>query len=201
VKHFPVLFAVVGCFPVPALAAELIVVEDRGGASALPYYEALDSPKDQALPPVPAIPSIRSASEAEAALLPVRSTMLSPGEDPPPALHAPGLMPIFLIGDDDLSRAWLRERYSALRDMRAVGFAVNVSTPASLAALRRLVPELSLSPVSGDDRAVKPGRGRSRPWPVRKPSRFYCAQRWSYIPSRSARSPRSSVWRPRGRSR
>ncbi|MDR0578716.1 MAG: integrating conjugative element protein [Candidatus Accumulibacter sp.] len=140
----------------PALA-ELIVVEDRGGASALPYYEALDSPKDRARPSVQAIPPIRSLSEAEAALLPVRSARLSPGDEPPRAIRAPGLTPLFLVGDDDLSRAWLQRRYAELRDLRAVGLVVNVSSPASLAALRRLVPELSLSPASADDLAERLG--------------------------------------------
>jgi integrating conjugative element protein (TIGR03765 family) len=159
-KHFSVL-AVIGCLSAPAFA-ELIVVEDRGGASALPYYEVLDSPKDRAPPPAPRTPP-RSPSEAEAALLPVRSTLLSPGEEPPRAIRAPGLAPIFLVGDDERSHAWLTRRYAELRELRAVGFAVNVRSPASLARLRRLVPGIPLSPVSGDDLA---GRLGIRHYPV-----------------------------------
>ena len=157
-KHFAVSLAVMVFLSSSALGAGLIVVEDRGGDSALPYYEGLDSPKGRATSSAPRTRSpIRSLSEAEAALLPVRSARLSPGDEPPRAIRAPGLAPIFLVGDDERSQAWLRERYPALREMRAVGLVVNVSSPASLAALRRLVPGLPLSPASGDDLAERLG--------------------------------------------
>jgi integrating conjugative element protein (TIGR03765 family) len=157
-KHRPVLLAVIGCLSAPVLAAELIVVEDRGGDSALPYYQVLDSTENRSTPPAPrTVSPPRSPSEAEAALLPVRSTLLSPGDEPPRAIRAPGLAPIFLVGDDDLSRAWLQRRYAELRELRAVGLAVKVSSPAALDRLRRLVPDLTLSPVSGDDLAERLG--------------------------------------------
>ena len=142
-KYFSVPLAVMVFLSAPALA-ELVVVEDRGGASALPYYEALDSPKDRARPSVQAIPPIRSLPEAEAALLPVRSIRLSPGDEPPRAIRAPGLTPMFLVGDDERSQAWLQERYAALREMRAVGLVVNVSSPASLAGSSRSFPSRPL---------------------------------------------------------
>ena len=155
-KHFrfPVPWAVLGLLSAPAFA-ELIVVEDRGGDSALPYYKILDSPKGREIPPAPRRPPIRSLSEAEAALLPVRSARLSPGKEPARAIRAPGLAPVFLVGEDDLSQAWLRERYPALREMRAVGLVVNVTSLAALDSLRRLAPGLTLSPVSGDDFALR----------------------------------------------
>jgi integrating conjugative element protein (TIGR03765 family) len=143
--------------PAMVMAAESIVVEDRGGVSALPYYETLDSsPEDRAVPSAPQ-PIPRSLSEAEASLLPVRSLRLSPGDEPPRAIHAPGLTPIFLVGDDDLSRAWLARHTTELRELRAVGLVVDVSSPESLARLRRLVPDLTLSPASGDDLAERLG--------------------------------------------
>lgn len=141
----------------PALAANLIVVEDRGGASALPYYEALVSPRERAGPPVPPIPPVRFPLDAEAAMLPVHSTLLSPGDEPPRAIRAPGLTPLFLVGDDARSRDWLVRRYAELREARAVGLVVEVSSPSALAALRRLAPELPLVPASGDDLARRLG--------------------------------------------
>jgi hypothetical protein len=48
-----------------------------------------------------------------------------------------GLTPLFLVGDDDRSRAWLRQRRAALQELRAVGLVVNVTTPEALVALRR----------------------------------------------------------------
>ncbi len=144
-------------------AAPLIVVEDRGGVSALPYYQALN-PQDTgtATPPAPT-PRIGHPGDAEAAMLPVRSTQLSPGDETRRVIRAPGLTPLFLIGDDDRSRAWLRQRQAALRDLHAVGLVVNVASAEALASLRRLAPGLLLSPVSGDDLA---GRLGIRHYPV-----------------------------------
>ena len=135
----------------------LIIVEDRGGASALSYYQALN-PQD-AEPnntPVP-VPRIGSRADGEATMLPVRSVRLSPGDEPRRVIRAPGLTPLFLIGDDDRSRAWLKQRRATLEELRAVGLVVNVATPEALGALRRLVPNLMLSPASGDDLAQRLG--------------------------------------------
>jgi integrating conjugative element protein (TIGR03765 family) len=158
-KRLPVLLAVLGGLSAPALATELLVVEDRGGVPARPYYEVLDSSDERATPPAPqAMPRIpRSLAEAEASLLPVRSTLLSPGEEPTRVIRAPGFAPIFLVGDDERSRAWLIAHSAELREMRAAGLVVNVSSPESLARLRRLVPDLTLSPASGDDLAGRLG--------------------------------------------
>jgi integrating conjugative element protein (TIGR03765 family) len=141
----------------------LIMVEDKGGTSALPYYRALN-PQDaqpgqlatpQAAPP--SKPRIGSPAEAEAAMLPVRSARLTPGDEPRRVIRAPGLTPLFLVGDDDRSRAWLKQRGKDLQALRALGLVVNVATPEALAALRRLAPGLTLSPASGDDLAQRLG--------------------------------------------
>ena len=137
----------------------LIVVEYRGGVSALPYYQALhpqDAGPDQ--PPVATpVPRAGNSAVAEAAMLPVRSARLSPGDEPRRVIRAPGLLPLFLVGDDDRSRAWLRQRRAALQELRAMGLVVNVATPEALVTLRRLAPGLMLSPISGDDLAQRLG--------------------------------------------
>ena len=139
-------------------SAPLIVVEDRGGASALPYYQPLNPQPDRATPPVPMpLPRVGSPADAEAAMLPVRSTLLSPGDVPRRVIRAPGLTPLFLIGDDERSRIWLRQRQAALRELHAVGLVVNVESITALTALRRLAPGLTLAPVSGDDLAQRLG--------------------------------------------
>ena len=139
-------------------SAPLIVVEDRGGDSALPYYRPLNPQPDQATPPAPMpAPRVRNAADAEAAMLPVRSMRLTPGDEPRRVIRAPGLTPLFLIGDDDRSRAWLQRRGKDLQALRAVGLVVNVATPEALAALRRLAPGLMLSPASGDELAQRLG--------------------------------------------
>ena len=139
-------------------SAPLIVVEDRGGASALPYYQSLDPQPEHATSPAPKpAPRMGNAAEAEAAMLPVRSTQLSPGEVQHRVIWAPGLTPLFLIGNDARSRAWLQQRHAALRELGAVGLVVNVESPAALAELRRLAAGLILSPASGDDLAQRLG--------------------------------------------
>ena len=137
----------------------LIVVEDRGGVSALPYYQALN-PQDAGPAQPPAarpMPRVDNLADAEVAMLPVRSARLTPGDEPRRVIRAPGLVPLFLVGDDDRSRAWLRQRRAALQELRAMGLVVNVATPEALVALRRLAPGLMLSPISGDDLAQRLG--------------------------------------------
>lgn len=141
--------------------APLIVVDDLGGASALPYYQALDlpsspDPTQSTSPPIEeAPPPARHFSEAD--MLPVRSTLLTPGDVQRRTIQAPGLRPLILIGDDPRSRTWLRHRLSVLRKLDAVGLVVNVESEAALATLRSLAPGLPLSPASGDDFAQRLG--------------------------------------------
>jgi len=139
--------------------APLIVVEDRGGVSALPYYQALNpQDADATTPPAPTpAPRIVNPADAEAAMLPVRSTRLSPGDEPRRVIRAPGLTPLFLVGDDDRSRAWLQRHAATLHDLHAIGLVVNVASADALASLRHLAPGLLLSPVSGDDLAGRLG--------------------------------------------
>lgn len=141
----------------------LIVVEDRGGASALPYYEALNlEPRQTPVAPPFKLPVPRT-SMGEADMLPVRTQRMSPGVVSPRVLEAPGLTPFFLIGDDERSVAWLRHRAESLRERHAVGLVVNVQTPEALARLRGIAAGLELAPVSADDLA---GRLALRHYPV-----------------------------------
>ena len=81
-------------------------------ARRLPYYRALN-PQDAARQPPrrnrPGSPR-RRPGRCRAAMLPVRSVRLSPGDEPRRVIRAPGLTPLFLVGDDDRSRAWLQQR-------------------------------------------------------------------------------------------
>nr|WP_234642157.1 integrating conjugative element protein [Delftia tsuruhatensis] len=137
----------------------LQVVEDHGGRSALPYYEALNLLPRQGHTPSPgsALPAIEMHPAGEAAMLPVRSPRLSPGPVARRAIEAPGLQPLFLVGDDARSRAWLRQHASTLRDRGATGLVVNVENLPALASLRALVPGVRLWPVAADDLAERLG--------------------------------------------
>ncbi|GFE79166.1 hypothetical protein GCM10011487_11660 [Steroidobacter agaridevorans] len=147
----------------PALpdGQELIVVDDLGGASALPYYRALNLQSRKPFPSLVDPTSVRTPSAStrysEADLLPVRSARLTPGSIAPRAINVPGLTPLFLIGDDDRSRAWLRARLPKLRALRALGWVVNVNSAEALASLRELAPGLTLAPISGDDLGARLG--------------------------------------------
>lgn len=138
----------------------LIVVEDRGGAPAQPYYDELGLPPLRAAGARSAVGAGSAAApmpRAEAMGLPARSTLLSPGVVEARPLQAPGLPPFFLVGDDPRSRAWLQQRAGALRQLRARGLVVNVESSRALEELRALAPGLALSPASGDDLARRLG--------------------------------------------
>ncbi len=102
------------------------------------------------------LPRIGGPAEAEA-MLPVRSMRLDTGDEPRRVIRAPGLTPLFLIGDDDRSRARLQRR-AGLAGATRRGLVVNVATPEAPAALRRLAPGLMLSPARATSwRSAQPG--------------------------------------------
>ena len=157
------LLALLTGLPLASHASEpLIVVEDRGGTSALRYYEALNlQPRaakggSMASAPIP-VPKIPATPADEAAMLPVRSAKLTPGTVARRVIEAPGLRPFIVIGDDEASQAWLRRHAAALRERGAVGLVVNVETMQGLARLRAKAPGVPLAPVSGDDLAERLG--------------------------------------------
>ncbi|RJL48668.1 integrating conjugative element protein [Pectobacterium carotovorum] len=139
--------------PLIQAAQPPIVVENHGGASALPYYEALNlqvrSP-DTPRPPI-AMPPIQVNPATEADMLPVRSTKLSPGTVAHRVIDAPGLQPFFLVGDDEASHVWLQRQSVLLHERGAIGLVVNVEATDGLARLRAIAPGLQLVPVAADD--------------------------------------------------
>jgi len=145
--------------PVLHAGEPLIVVQDLGGVSALPYYDALNlQPRHvDALPPDIMVPQAPTTPISEADMLPVRSAKLAPGKVTRRAIEAPGLRPFFVVGDDELSVGWLRRHAASLRERGAVGLAVNVESLQALNRLRALIPDVPLSPVSGDDLAERLG--------------------------------------------
>ncbi|EPM60780.1 hypothetical protein A264_09408 [Pseudomonas syringae pv. actinidiae ICMP 19071] len=134
-------------------AAELTVVEDKGGDSALPYYRSLNpEPSSSASNDL-----ISNLNPVAAQGLPVRTTRMTPGTVQGRIINAPGLQPLFLIGDDETSRRWLLERGQVLRQMQAVGLVVNVATPERLGIVRSWLPDTLISPASGDELSQRLG--------------------------------------------
>ncbi|WP_300731737.1 integrating conjugative element protein [Pseudomonas sp.] len=134
-----------------AQASSLIVVEDRGGVSALPYYQDLAPEPADRLPPPPSI-GIRDAGA-----FPVRSALLSPGQEQGRVINAPGLQPMFLVGDDEQSKAWLLQRRELLQQLNAVGLVTNVASAERLAEVQRWAEGLQIAPVQADDLAQRLG--------------------------------------------
>lgn len=134
--------------------ADLNVIADFGGESALRFYEPLqpqNSPEE-----IKAVnPNALPAEFHESDLLPIVSHSLTPGKVTPRQFNLPGMQPIFLVGVDELSQKWLAQRKSLLIKINAVGLVVNVDDYAKLQNIRQIVPEISLQPVSADDLAKR----------------------------------------------
>lgn len=144
----PVLF-----ISITAFASSLTVVGDLGGESTAPYFEGINNQGagTQALnlPPV----TTWSASDALQALFPVVTPELSPGSVADRPLNAPGMQPLFIVGDDAESLAWLKENHAKLVALNATGLVVNVNSQQDFTALSQKAEGLTMLPVSGSDLA------------------------------------------------
>lgn len=131
----------------PSGLPELTIVADHGGTSARPYFVAIGGAgvdEHEGYSP-------RHQPFGEQDMLPVHSQHMSPGTVKPQSLDLPrGFTPVFLIGDDPLSKQWLIQRRDILREIGAVGLVVQVEDEQSLQALRKIANTLELRPVSGD---------------------------------------------------
>ena len=126
--------------PIVANASSLIVVEDRGGVSALPYYQDLvPEPTGQSAP-------LENIGVRGQGSFPVRSDQLSPGQVQGRVINAPGLQPLFLVGDDESSRVWLSQRTEQLKHLNAVGLVVNVVSAERFAEVQRWADGLQMVP-------------------------------------------------------
>lgn len=145
----------------PPSLPDLIVVADHGGTPARAYFVAISGAgvdESEGYSPHIGGQSRPSQPYGEKDMLPVTSERLSPGRVTPRPLDLPsGFTPVFLIGDDPLSRRWLAERGDILREMHAVGLVVQVEDRAALLALRAEAEGLELRPVSGDGLAKRLG--------------------------------------------
>ena len=61
--------------------------------------------------------------------------------------------PIFIIGDDAVSKRWLNDHAKKLREIRALGFITNIKDPATLQELQH-AHDLPLLPANVDDLMV-----------------------------------------------
>ncbi|OMQ19575.1 integrating conjugative element protein [Serratia oryzae] len=143
---------ILGLLSAPAYA-ELRVIADLGGTSTAAYFEGINNQGATVAPSSEPSPLSLSAATG----LPVSTPELTPGNVEARALSLPGMRPLFLIGDDDLSRRWLAMRRDALVQLNAVGLVVNVASEAALNDLKKHADGLELLPVSGSDLAKRLG--------------------------------------------
>ena len=58
--------------------------------------------------------------------------------------------PIFIVGDDALSKTWMNHYQKRLAALHTKGFVVNVASQADMKTLRQQFHQLSLMPMPGD---------------------------------------------------
>ncbi|CNK40756.1 integrating conjugative element protein%2C PFL_4695 family [Yersinia enterocolitica] len=154
-----ITFVTVLSFSGMGWATELTVVADLGGESTAAYFDSINN-KNVVSPPekqgvteivIPATPLSVSA------MLPVHTPELTPGKVDAKTLILPRMPAIFLIGDDELSRRWLRLRQDTLVQLNAVGLVVNVSSETAFNDLSEHAEGVTLLPVSGSDLAKRLG--------------------------------------------
>ncbi|OPA89667.1 integrating conjugative element protein [Pseudomonas fluorescens] len=133
--------------------AALNGVEDSGWTSTSPHHRILNAPPERTSTKATPLPLVPLNPYSEADMLPVKSERLSPGKVENRVTNTPGLAPIFLIGDDDLSRRWLTSRKEVLQQLKAVGLVVNVQRLGALTELRNLGEGLAMVPASADELA------------------------------------------------
>lgn len=83
---------------------------------------------------------------------PLRSPLLSPGTVEPASFSGSVLfsLPVFVVGGDERSLAWLRRRRDTLRAAGAIGYVVEVPDQAAWDQLQTVAEGLPLFAMSGD---------------------------------------------------
>lgn len=140
------------CFSgyVSSASAELRVIADLGGQSTEPFYQGINSDKEKTTAAAePRIPQNVTLAD----MLPVTTPEMSPGMVIDRPLNLPGAGALFLVGDDDISRAWLKNNVKLLINKHAAGLIVNVKDISGVNRLRDLVPGIPLAPASGSELA------------------------------------------------
>ncbi|EII6717570.1 integrating conjugative element protein [Salmonella enterica] len=134
--------------------AALNVIADLGGESTAPLFDAINNENNEFTPPRSLNSTETSAYPAPADIsdmLPVSTPEMSAGKVVSRELNLTGMTPVFLVGDDALSREWLALRRDELKRRHATGLVVNVSDKAALAELQQLIPGVTLLPASASE--------------------------------------------------
>ncbi|MDF5890281.1 integrating conjugative element protein [Pseudomonas syringae pv. syringae] len=139
----------------PFAQAGLTTVEDQRGDDAPPYLRVASAQTNDSSQSNRATHADISTFADVTWILPISSSLLTPGQIAPRPLNMPGLQPFFLVGDDSQSLAWLRQRAVGLREIGAAGLAVEVADTAALSRIRAAAPGITILPVNGNDIATR----------------------------------------------
>ncbi|HGE6737127.1 TPA: integrating conjugative element protein [Serratia marcescens] len=140
------------CLVTSTALANLNVIADVGGEDASPYFEGINRQEGaQSSLAVPSAPA--SSADAEAAMLPVATPEMTPGDVADRPLQLPGIGALFIVGDDEKSLLWLKANAEQLKSRHAAGLVVNVSSLPALQGLRELAPGIPMAPASGSELA------------------------------------------------
>lgn len=126
--------------PIIAMA-EPTVLADLGG-KPLPWTQDLHA---ESVPPIP----LKRIEFTPA--YPIRTVGMRPGPVHKKMLPMAAAMPVFVVGYDSQSFAWLHHNKQHLLDTGAHGFVVNVATSQQFSRLQEYAAPITLSPVNGDD--------------------------------------------------
>ena len=121
--------------------AQPIVLADFGG-QPLPWTQDLHT---KSIPPIP----LKRIQFMPA--YPIRTVGMHPGSVHKKVLPTNAAMPIFVVGYDSQSFAWLHHNKQHVLDAGAHGFVVNVATSQQFTRLQEYAAPITLSPVTGDD--------------------------------------------------
>ncbi|EDX2836317.1 integrating conjugative element protein [Salmonella enterica] len=166
-RHFRALYPAVRYTLLPVTLAGLLttsamatltVVADLGGESTVPLFDAVNNETNEFTPPSTLTPPSPSASPVTVdEMLPVSTPEMAPGRVENRRSELTGMAPVFLVGDDALSRRWLAQRRGDLQRLHATGLVVNVTDGTALRDLQALAPGLTLLPASASDIARRLG--------------------------------------------
>ena len=131
------------CGQLTQAGQSLTVIYDSGNTSPIaPYLPKRSEPQPQQ----PMIPSKHKAFQ-----LPIETPSMSPGRVGATSKPLKYLQqPLFLIGADKQSKAWLQARRDQLVKLNAVGLLVQVDTLEDIKAIQALAKGLRLIPASAE---------------------------------------------------
>jgi integrating conjugative element protein (TIGR03765 family) len=121
--------------------AEPVVIFDNGRTTRLPLQSQ----------PLHVQTPVSANFDVQIAPFPVKTLSLSPGKVDSRTIDLPYLdRPLFIVGADPLSIRWLRLHQAQLKQLNAIGLAVNVETQAQFQQLQNAAGGLAIHLLAGD---------------------------------------------------